>query len=134
MDRASNFYANPTHGGAFPVFIGSRRRRGGGILGILKSFAMPMLKGVVRQGATQALGMAKDVMGDLASGQSLKSSVMRHGVRRAKRLGSDVLQSAMGSFSNRSQPTQPAVKRRRMQQRRHVSKARQTTKRRRSNF
>lgn len=130
MDRTSNFYANPTYGGGgFPVFVGSRRRRGGGVLGILKGLAMPML----RKGATQAFGMAKDVAGDMMAGRSLKSSLMKHGMRRAKRLGSDVLQTAMGSFGNRSRQSAPAAKRRRTQ-RRPVSKARQTTKRRRSNF
>lgn len=133
MDRTSNFYANPTYGGGgFPVFVGSRRRRGGGVLGILKGFAMPMLK----KGATQALGMAKDVAGDMMMGRSLKSSLMKHGLRRAKRLGSDVLSTAMGSFSNRSKaPPGAATKRRRTHvQRRPASKARQTRKRRRNNF
>lgn len=128
MDRTANFYANPTYsgGGSFPVFSGSRRRRGGGILGILKSLALPMLKGVVRKGATQALGLATDVASDLAAGRNLRSSVMRHGVRRAKRLGSDVLQSTMGSLSNRT-----PMKRRKKQP---AGKARQTGRRRRNNF
>lgn len=131
MDRTEHFYANPTYaGGSFPVFAGSRRRRGGGVLGILKSLALPVLKGVARKGASEAFGLAKDVVGDLAAGRNLRSSVMRHGMRRAKRLGTNVLQSALGSVSNRT-PQEPPPKRRKQHP---AAKARQTTRRRRSNF
>lgn len=129
MDRTASFYANPTHaGGGFPVFTGSRRRTGGGILGMLKSLALPVLKGVVRKGASHAFGLAKDVASDLAAGRNLRSSVMRHGMRRAKRLGSDVLSQAVGSVSNRT--ALPAKR----NHRRTLTKARQTKRSRRNNF
>jgi len=132
MDRALNFYSNPTYAGAgFPVFVGSRRRRGGGILGILKSIAMPMLKGVVSKGATQALGLASDVAGDLMAGRDIRSSLKSHGARRAKRLGADVLQSAANSLSKRSASLPPLAKRPRN---RFKGKARQTVRRQRNNF
>ena len=124
MDRTANFYANPTYsGGGLAVFSGARRRRGGGILGVLKSIAMPMIKGLARRGATHAIGLAKDVATDLAAGRNFKSSVMRHGLRRAKRMGSNMLQSALNTTSSPSRKRKAST-----------AKARQTPRRRRSNF
>ena len=127
MDYTAKFYSGPTYGsGSVPVFAGSRRRRrGGGFLGSLANIAMPMLKGLVKTGAKQAFGLAKDVAGDVMSGKNFKNSLMTHGWRRAKRVGSEVLGNALGSQIS------PAPSRKR----RVASKARQRTgKRRRSNF
>ena len=128
MDRTARFYSRPSyaHGGAFPIFSGSRRRRGGGILGALASVAMPMLRGLASRGAKQAIGLAKDVASDVMSGRDFKSSLMSHGMRRAKRLGSDV----MGSVLNGQSSTMVSRKRRPPPR-----KARQrSSKRRRANF
>lgn len=125
MDRTAKFYASPSYsGGAFPVFAGSRRRRGGSILGAIRNFAMPMIRGLARKGATQALGLAKDVASDVVSGRNFKSSLLRHGLRRVKRLGTDVLGSALsGAASHKRHRRGPSTK------------ARQTSKRRRrTNF
>ena len=44
MDRTAAFYSRPSYVGAgFPVFAGSRRQRGGSILGALKSMVGPVL-------------------------------------------------------------------------------------------
>ena len=130
MDYTARFYSGPTYGsGGFPVFSGSRRRRrGGSFFGSLANLAMPMLKGLAKKGATQAIGLAKDVAGDVIAGRNVKDSIMRHGMRRAKRLGSDVLGTALGSMPKRQKTTVPSRKRR------ATSKVKQSAKRRRANF
>ena len=47
MDQTAYFYSRPSHdfrGGAFNVFTGSRRQRGGAIFGSLKGAFMPIAK------------------------------------------------------------------------------------------
>lgn len=131
MDYTAKFYSGPTYGGgSFPVFSGSRRRRrGGSFFGSLANLAMPMLKGIAKKGASQAIGLAQDVAGDFMRGKSIKDSLMTHGMRRAKRLGSEVLGSALGSAPKRQRATVPSRKRG------ATRKAKQaTSKRRRANF
>ena len=101
MDRTARFYSAPSYGAGFPVFSGYRRRRGGGILGSIAHFAMPMLKGLASKGARQALGLAKDVASDVMMGRDVKSSLIKHGVRRAKRLGSEMLGSVISAPSRK---------------------------------
>lgn len=129
MDYTARFYSGPTYGSGFPVFSGSRRRRrGGSFFGSLANLAMPMLKGLAKKGATQAIGLAKDVAGDVMAGRNVKDSIMRHGLRRAKRLGSEVLGSALGSTPKQQRTTMPSRKRR------TTSKINRSAKRRRANF
>ena len=139
MDRTSQFYSQPTYvrGGIMPVFAGSRRQRGGSVLGALKSFFMPLLRTAGRKGTQAALGLATDVLGDVTSGKNIRQSLKRRGISRAKSLGGDLLsttvkhaQSMMGSKS-RPQPLRRVAPSRK---RRAPTKAKQTAKRRKTNF
>ena len=81
-----------------PVFAGSRRQRGGNILGALKSVFMPILRTVGRKGAQAAIGLASDVVADVTSGKSFKNSIKQRGISHAKRLGKNLLTSAVGEI------------------------------------
>lgn len=132
MDRTAQFYSQPTYmrGGVMPVFSGSRRQRGGSILGALKNVFMPMLRTVGRKGAKAALGLASDVIGDVTSGKNFTDSIKQRGIKRAKSLGADLISEAtnqvQSAISNRTRAG-PSRKR-------PASKAKQKAKRRRSNF
>ena len=135
MDRTARFYSAPSYGGGFPVFSGSRRRRrGGSFFGAVSSLAAPMLKGLASKGASRALSLAKDVAGDVMSGKNFKQSLMTHGIRHAKRLGSDLMGSVFNSSPKRRRVAAqsrnaPALSRKRKR------KTKQTgAKRRRANF
>ena len=90
MDRTALFYSRPSYshgGGSLPVFSGSRRQRGGNIFGALRSFFMPVIsalgKKVAKQGAKQAVGLAKDVVKDAFMFKNVNDSVLKHGKKRA---------------------------------------------------
>ena len=139
MDRTAHFYAQPSYvrGGIMPVFSGSRRQRGGSILGALKSVFMPVLRTVGRKAVQGALGLATDVIGDVTSGQDFASSIKRRGVNRAKRLGGDILSTAVKQVKTAIGPGQRAPATRRAapsRKRRAPTKTKQTAKRRRANF
>ena len=98
MDRTATFYASPTYvqrGGGIPIFSGSRRQQGGGILGALKIFFMPLLQGVkqrvVNRAKSEAWGLAKNVALDAFRGKNIGSSLKTHGLQSAKRLGKNVI-------------------------------------------
>ena len=88
MDRTAAFYSAPSYhyrgAGGFPIFSGSRRQRGGGILGSLAKMAMPMLKTVGKAALGQAVGFAKDVATDIAQGRNVKQSLKNRGLKRLK--------------------------------------------------
>lgn len=110
MDRTAAFYASPTYiqrgSGAIPIFSGSRRQRGGSILGAMKNFFMPLLQGVknvaVRRAKSAALGLAKNVAQDVMSGRNLGSSLKTRGLQSVRRLGKDVLQDAVSHVKTTS--------------------------------
>ena len=99
MDRTAAFYSQPTYvqrgGGALPIYAGSRRQRGGSLLGALKSLAMPFVNTIkqnaIRHAKQQAFGLAKDMAFDAFRGRNLGDSLKRHGIRRAKQLGKNVV-------------------------------------------
>ena len=88
MDRTASFYSEPSYhyrgAGGFPVFSGSRRQRGGGILGSLAKMVMPVLKTVGKTALGQAAGLARDVVSDVASGRNLGQSLKQQGIKRLK--------------------------------------------------
>ena len=91
MDRTASFYSQPSYqfkGAGFPVYAGSRRQRGGSILGALSKMVLPVLstvgKNVGRAALNQAMGFAKDVMGDIARGGDIKQSLKQHGLKRLR--------------------------------------------------
>ena len=135
MDRTAQFYCRPSYvqrGSGFPVYSGSRRQRGGSILGALKNFFMPILgnigKTALRKGTQQAVGFVGDVAGDLFRGRNMKQSLVNHGKSRAlnfaQGVGSAILNNrGNGNATNRKRPgNQPATN------------ARQNKKRRKANF
>ena len=98
MDRTAAFYAGPSYRGAgFPVFSGSRRQRGGSILGAIKSMVMPVLGSIGKSALKQAVGFAGDVASDISQGRSLRSSLKSHGLKRLKNVGSEAFKTVMSS-------------------------------------
>ena len=96
MDRTATFYSAPSYhhrGGGFPVYAGSRRQRGGGILGSLAKFAMPVLGQIGKAALGQAVGFAKDMAGDIAAGRNVRQSLRQRGLRRLKNTALNSLSS-----------------------------------------
>jgi len=129
-----------------PIFSGSRRQRGGSIFGSLKRFFMPIIYGlgkkVAKQGARQAIGLAKDVVGDAFMFRNVNDSVKRHGKRRALNLtryaadeGLGTLEKMIGSGRGRKRRAKSSRKRKRSTKRTasRRQKFRKTKRRRRSN-
>ena len=103
MDRTAAFYMRPSydfHGSGFPVFMGSRRQRGGSIFGSLKRFFTPIAKNVGRHLLSQGVGLAKDIASDALAGKNIKESILSHGKARAKDLGTTVLKQGIGTLSS----------------------------------
>ena len=113
MDRTATFYSAPSYhyrgAGGFPVFSGSRRQRGGSILGSIAKVAMPILGNIGKAALGQAVGLAKDVAGDLVQGRNIGQSLKQHGLKRLKN-------TAMTSLSNMTgrPPSGPRRRRRRV--------------------
>lgn len=108
MDRTAAFYSQPSYvqrgGGGLPVYSGSRRQRGGSVLGAIKSFIMPFL-GNVKQKAIQrakqeAWGLAKGVALDAFHGRNIANSLKRRGIHHAKQLGKNVLYDATSAITD----------------------------------
>lgn len=134
MDRAAVFYSAPSYyhygaGGAMPVFSGSRRQRGGSIFGALKSFFAPILGGigrkVMKRGAQEAVGLAKDVVKDAFMFKNVNDSVIRNGKKRALDLtryaadeGLNSLEQMIGSGKRRRKTQRRTAQRRTTQRRR----------------
>ena len=106
MDRTAAFYSAPSYhyrgAGGFPVFSGSRRQRGGGILGSLAKMAMPMLKTVGKAALGQAVGFAKDVATDIAQGRNVRQSLKNRGLKRLKNTAMTSLSNIVGKRSTPS--------------------------------
>ena len=141
MDRTAQFYSMPSYGSGMPVFAGSRRQRGGGILGSLKNFFMPLFTSLSRKRARTAMNVAQNVVGVAISGKSIPSSLRKHGLTAAKRFGNQVLASALGQVSTSigrktGAKQKPAAKRKPGPSRKRAAprKAKQTAKRVKTNF
>ena len=119
MDRTASFYSAPSYhfrgAGGFPIYSGSRRQRGGGILGSLAKMVLPVLKNVGKAALGQAAGLAKDVASDVVAGRNLGQSLKQRGLNRLKN-------TAMASISR-----QPARRRRRGKSRAKPSGKRPTS-------
>ena len=136
MDRTAQFYSQPSYvsGGIMPVFSGSRRQRGGSILGSLKNFFMPLFSRLGRRGIKSALGVAQNVATEAISGKNIKASLRQHGLKAAKRLGNEILSDAMGHVNTALSSTSPSMKPRRSRKRVAPHKAKQSAKRVKVNF
>ena len=107
MDRTATFYSGPSYlfrGAGLPVYAGSRRQRGGTMLGALKNVMLPFA-------AKQALGLANDVMMDAMRGRKVSNSLKTHGLRRLKNVGIAGLQTLLpGGHSVSRRRTSPRKK------------------------
>jgi hypothetical protein len=104
MDPTADFYSRPSYdfrgGGGFPVFSGSRRQRGGGFLGTLKSFFRPIAKTLGKALLTSGIGFATKVAADAASGKGIKRSFMQHGKEHAVDLGRTAAKQGVNVLTN----------------------------------
>ena len=143
MDRTATFYASPSYvhrgAGVMPVFSGARRQRGGSIFGALKNFFMPVIKGIgkslAKRGTQEAIGLAKDVVGDAFLFKDVGQSIKERGKKRALNFskyaadtGLDALENMIGSGKRRRRRTNNLRKRKRSTKR---TKTRPKKKRRR---
>ena len=103
MDATARYYSRPSYlrGSGFPVYSGSRRQRGGSILGAIKTFFTPIVRSIAKSGTKQALGLASDVARDAIFGnKSVGVAIKQHGLRRAKRMGANALNQVVSNVSN----------------------------------
>ena len=117
MDRTAAFYSRPSYVGAgFPVFAGSRRQRGGSILGALKSMVGPVLSSLKSSVMKEGVGLLSDVVSDVTQGRSLGSSLKTRGLKRLGNVGNQTLSTILPSRKRRVSATAgaPATKRRRL--------------------
>ena len=104
MDQTADFYSRPSYNyrgaGGFPIFAGSRRQRGGGIFGSLKSFFTPIAKSVGKRLIKQGVALASDVVKDVMTGKNIKSALLTHGKARAKNIGKLVASEGLSAVGN----------------------------------
>ena len=131
MDETASFYSSPSYhyrGAGFPVFSGSRRQRGGSILGSLKNFFMPILKNfgrsVARKGTRAALQLANDVASDALSGRNIKESFINNAKSRAKSFGKEVVIEELDTLNKSVRGAGNSRKRRRYRSRSSTSRKR----------
>ena len=101
-DRTATFYSAPSYvfrGAGFPVYSGSRRQRGGSILGALARNVLPALG---KTALSQAIGLAGDVVSDVMKGRKVTDSLKSHGLRRLKKVGVAGIQAMTGKPSGPS--------------------------------
>lgn len=138
MDRTASFYSRPSYYGAgFPVFAGSRRMRGGSILGALRGIVTPLLKNVGKNALKQAVGFASDVADDVISGRNFKESLKSHGKRRAINFGKSAASTAITGMNNAvsgGNNTRKRTHRQAFKGSKQSAKKRRGVKKRRTNF
>ena len=101
MDRTAAFYASPTYvqrGGGIPIFSGSRRQRGGSILGAIKNFFMPLLPGLknyaVKKAKSAVVDFTNNVATDINSGRPVGQSFRRGAIKTGKRVATTAMNDA----------------------------------------
>ena len=132
MDRTASFYSQPSYyGSGIPIFAGSRRQRGGSILGSISKMVLPALarvgKSIGRSALKQGASFANDVANDLISGQNFSNTMRRRGRQHALSLARSAASSGLSALTGnrrtnlrkrpppkRSGTTAPAKKRRRV--------------------
>ena len=136
MDQTALFYSRPSHdfrGGAFNVFAGSRRQRGGSIFGSLKNFFLPVAKNLGRSLLATGLGLAGKVANDTMQGKNFKKSLMEHGKSSAINFGKSAAQEGVNALSSMIGRGKRRARRRRAKRihRRKATKTHSTRRRRR---
>lgn len=150
MDRTATYYSGPTfryagRGGALGIYSGSRRQRGGNILGTLARTVLPIFgeagKKILRRGAHKALDVTQNVAKDAIQGKNALNSFKTRATTGLKKLsrfaideGADAARKMIGSGKKRrtSLRKRKTTKRRRTKPRQKPRKRLQkkTTKRR----
>ena len=88
-------YMKQAYGGGLPVFIGGQRGRGlGGIFNGLARMIIPVLKRTGKTVLKEGLRSGVDVLGDIVSGQNVKSSFKK----RAKQAGTRLVDQSIRSI------------------------------------
>lgn len=115
MDKTAQFYAQPSYlqyGRGLPVYSGSRRQRGGSVLGALQRFIMPFLSGMKRQAVQRvksgALGLAGDVLTDTLAGRNMAQSLKKRALQRGKQLGKNLAHDAVAQLKPSRKRKAPA--------------------------
>ena len=120
-DPTAHFYSQPSYIGAgFPVFSGSRRQRGGNILGSLSKLILPALKAAGRaflhRGSREAIGLAGDAGIAALSGRG-KAGVMQtlrnRGLKRLSNAGKAAFGSAYNTYHRQHLSSPPKMPRQR---------------------
>jgi len=115
---ATKFYSQPTYGGSFQVFKGSRRQKGGSITGAFDRFATPILKQMLDKAMTRAEEQGKGLAGDVIKGlfrfRSPRQTVMLKGKERALNFAENMLGDTVALLKNRIGAGAPPCKRRRL--------------------
>ena len=125
MDRTAKFYAYPSYvGGGLPIYSGSRRQRGGSVLGAIKRFFMPILGKLAKRGAVSALDFAKGVATDAFTGKNIKESLKTRGINQVKRLGSDTLHDVANQLGSGRRRKATASSRKRARSRKATASSR----------
>ena len=97
-------YLKQAYGGGLPVFIGGQRGRGiGGIFNGLARMIIPVLKRTGKTVLKEGLRSGVDVLGDIVSGQNVKSSFKK----RAKQAGTRLVDQSMKSLGGISKHSIP---------------------------
>ena len=125
LSSTATFYFGPSYafrGSGFPVYAGSRRQRGGSILGSLARNVLPTLG---KAALGQALGLAGDVVSDVFKGRKVTDSLKSHGLRRLKNVG----MAGIRAFSGNTKA--PKVSRKRPLKKKNKKKSQPPRKRRR---
>ena len=120
---AAEFYARPSYmnGGAFTIYSGSRRQKGGGILGSIRNALMPAgrtamkalkslarnktVRGLAKQAVKRGTQVLTNVAVDALQGQDIGQSFKRHGKEAA-------LQAIVGDDEDEEDYEAPPKKRR----------------------
>lgn len=124
MDSTTSFYSQPSYyhmrgAGGMPVFSGSRRMRGGGILGALKSLVLPTLKTIGKKVGKKVLSEGVNFATALATDKLLGRDMEKSAKARGRMAAAKVLTTARDEglralTSNTSvRRTAPAVSRKR---------------------
>jgi len=103
MDQTATFYSAPSyasHGAGFPVYAGSRRQKGGSLLGAVKGMMLPTIANVGKSALKEAVGLAADVASDALSGRlPIRESLKRHGIQRLKNVGKAGIRSVISHIN-----------------------------------
>lgn len=102
IGQYKDYYTKSQYGhGLLPAYMGARRQRGHGIgsfLGNVFRTALPLLKTVGKAVGKKALTTGAHVLSDVASGENIKSSL----IKRSKQSGNELLRMGVSSAKDKA--------------------------------